>query len=774
MSSIIKKIAGLTSLSRFHTSTAILTLILWVASFHYIQDIVSDTDRLYQHPFKVSKASLNIQFQIQTINRIMNDLRYSKNNEQIATALVQVNKHENELLNEFSLVSQRYLGSKEVIDNIAQSILTWKEIREDIFNLYMQQSNNVGLKYAEQQSHKQVLKLQKEILIITEFANNKAKVLTESTKSNFSHIEKIGLVFFLFLLSMQLILFMMFKKNSIKEKDNVIKALEWSNQLFDSSPDAIIIADQNGNITQVNITAENMFGYDRAEFLGLNIKELMPKRFGNHQEKIASFFNHSSVRIMGEGRDLFAVKKSGQEFQVEISLNLAEQNNKRVAITSIRDVTKQKQIELKVLHQAHYDSLTQLPNRSLSLERLSLAIENAKRNKNKFAIMFIDLDDFKKANDIFGHQTGDRILVTTAARLKNIVRTDDTVGRFGGDEFFILIDNLSSQESLVKISNKILKALKKPFSIGQVNTLLSASIGISVYPDDGNTVEDLLVSADLSMYSSKSAGKNSFTFFESSMRDTLNRQSSIEAALKGSLERNEFHVVYQPKYEICSHTIIGFEALVRWNNAKFTDSNPDEFIPLLEQMGLINDVGMFVLDNALSMIKKWQGITQRPLQMAVNISPVQFNDPALFQQIQQMLTKYNLTGHSLEIEITEGILLDATRELKNTLSDMRKANIAIALDDFGTGYSSLSYIKDYPINSIKIDRSFIEEMNKNKTHTALVNAMVSLAHSLDFHVTAEGIECDAQLAYLKELKCDIAQGYFLSRPISAKQVTELL
>ena len=315
MSSIIKKIAGLTSLSRFHTSTAILTLILWVASFHYIQDIVSDTDRLYQHPFKVSKASLNIQFQIQTINRIMNDLRYSKNNEQIATALVQVNKHENELLNEFSLVSQRYLGSKEVIDNIAQSILTWKEIREDIFNLYMQQSNNVGLKYAEQQSHKQVLKLQKEILIITEFANNKAKVLTESTKSNFSHIEKIGLVFFLFLLSMQLILFMMFKKNSIKEKDNVIKALEWSNQLFDSSPDAIIIADQNGNITQVNITAENMFGYDRAEFLGLNIKELMPKRFANHQEKIASFFNHSSVRKIRESRYLIADQQPCKEIQ---------------------------------------------------------------------------------------------------------------------------------------------------------------------------------------------------------------------------------------------------------------------------------------------------------------------------------------------------------------------------------------------------------------------------------------------------------------------------
>ena len=774
MTNIIKKITGLTSISRFHTSTALLTLILWVASFQYIQDIVSDTDRLYQHPFKVSKASLKIQFQIQSMQRIMNDIKYAKTNDQIQTALSQVSTHESELLSEFTLISQRFLGKKEVLDNIYQSIVVWKEIRLDIFNLYLQKANEVGLKYAEQQSSKQVAKLQQEIVSITEFASNKAKILTESAKSNFSNVEKIGLIFFLFLLSMQLLLFMMFKRHSIKEKNRVIKALDWCNQLFDASPDAIIIADQDGEIAQANITAEKMFGYDRNEFSGLNISALMPKKFTNHQEKIKGFFDNSSSRIMGEGKDLFAVKKSGQEFQVEISLNLAKLNNKRMAITSIRDITKQKQIELKVLHQANYDSLTQLPNRSLSLERLSTSITHAKRNSSKFAIMFIDLDDFKKANDIFGHQAGDRILVSTAARLKNITQLEDTVGRFGGDEFFILIKNFPSQESLIQTSNNILKALNKPFSIGQVNTMLSASIGVSVYPNDGHTVEDLLVSADLSMYSSKNAGKNSFSFFESSMRDTLNRQSSMEEALKGSLERHEFHVFYQPKYDICSNSIIGFEALVRWDNAKFKDSTPDEFIPILEQIGLINEVGMFVLDTALKMIKQWRLITQKPLQMAVNISPVQFNDLTLFQQIQQKLTKYNLSGHALEIEITEGILLEATKELKSTLNEMRNADIGIALDDFGTGYSSLSYIKDYPINSIKIDRSFVEEINKNKTHTKLVKAMISLAHSLDFHVTAEGIECEVQLEYLKEMNCDVAQGYFLSRPITADEVISLL
>jgi diguanylate cyclase (GGDEF)-like protein/PAS domain S-box-containing protein len=536
----------------------------------------------------------------------------------------------------------------------------------------------------------------------------------------------------------------------------------------------MIITTQNGNITQVNITAEKLFGYPRAEFIGLNISELMPKRFLHHQEKINGFFENSSIRVMGEGRELFALKKSGEVFQVEISLNLAELNNNKVAITSIRDVTKQKHIESKVLHQANYDFLTQLPNRFLSVDRLATSLKHAKRNKTKLAVMYIDLDDFKKANDIFGHHFGDEILVSTAARLRNTIRAADTVGRLGGDEFFVLIDHFSSQDSLITVANNILEAFKKPFNIGPISTLLSASIGISVYPDDGHTVDDLLINADLSMYQSKKVGKNSFTFFENSMRDSMKKQSSLEKALKSSLERNEFYVVYQPKYEISSNIIIGFEALVRWDNTEFAGTGPDEFIPVLEQIGLIYDVGMFVLDHALQMIKKWQSMTQQPLQMAVNISPMQFNDPMLFQQVMQKLTKYNLAGHSLEIEITEGIILEATQALKDTLNDFRRADIAIALDDFGTGYSSLSYIKDYPINSIKIDKSFIKEINKNKTQTKLVKAMISLAHSLNFHVTAEGIECKEQLEYLKGLKCDIAQGFYLSRPLTADKIIHLL
>ena len=704
----------------------------------------------------------------------MRDLKQIKGKEQISTALLQVKGHENKVLSELDLIAKRYLGNKGEIDNIYQLLINWRQIRKDILDLHLQKNNDVGLKYAEEKSNQQVAELQSKIVTIIEFANNKAKVLTESAKSNLSNVEKIGLVFILFLLSMQLLLFWVFKKHSIRDKNKILEALSWSNKLLDSSPDAMIIANQRGDITQVNTTAEKLFGYSKKQFITLNISELMPKRFVNHKEKIDHFFNRSSARSMGQGKDLFAVKKSGEEFQVEISLNLAELNNDRVAITSIRDITKQKDIESKVLHQANYDFLTQLPNRFLSLDRLSTAIKHAKRNNNKLAIMYLDLDDFKKANDVFGHQTGDEILISTANRLEKVLRSEDTVGRLGGDEFFILINCFSSQDALKRIATKVLKALKEPYSIGQINTLLSASIGISVYPDDGNTVEDLLVNADLSMYHSKHSGKNSYSFFENSMRNILNRQSNIEEALKGSLARNEFYVVYQPQYDICSKLIIGFEALVRWDNAELKGVGPDEFIPILEQTGLINEVGMFVLDDALKMIKQCQSITHRPLQVAVNISPIQFNDPMLFHHIQQKLTKYGLTGHALEIEITEGILLEATDELKDTLNEIRQADIGIALDDFGTGYSSLSYIKDYPINSIKIDRSFIEEINKNKTHTTLVKAMISLAHSLDFHVVAEGIECEEQLAYLTELKCDIAQGFYLSRPLTSEKIINLL
>ena len=773
MQSIQRGIIGLTSISRFYTSIAILTLILWVASFKYIQNSISDTNLLYQHPFKVSNASLKIKFNIQSMHQVMKGIKHTKSSEQIKVASL-VDKYESDVLSEFTLISERYLGKKEVTDHIYQLITNWRTIRQNIFDLHLQRNNNIELKQAEQQSNEIVKALLHEIGTVIKFANNKAKGFTESSKSSLSNVDKIGLMLILFLLSMQLLLFRLFKRNSIKEKRNVLKALNWSNELLNSSPNAMIIADQRGKITQVNITAQKLFGYSQAEFTNLNISALMPKRFVNHQEKINNFFNHSSTRSMGEGKDLFAIKKSGEEFQVEISLNLAQLNKDRVAITSIRDVTKQKLTELKVLHQASYDFLTQLPNRFLSLDRLARSIERAKRNNNKFAVMYIDLDDFKKANDVFGHQMGDRILVSTAAKLTNVMRANDTVGRLGGDEFVTLIDDFSSKEALIKVANNILDIFKKPFSIGQQNILLSASIGISVYPDDGNTVEELLVNADLSMFKSKDVGKNSFTFFESSMKDSLNRHSAIEEALKGSLERNEFYLVYQPKYEISSNIIIGFEALLRWDNSEFRGINPDEFIPVLEQTGLINEVGMFVLDNALKSIEKWRSITQQPLQMAVNISPLQFNDPMLFQSIQQTLTKYNLPGNALEIEITEGILLEGTEELKKTLNDIREADIGIALDDFGTGYSSLSYIKDYPINSIKIDRSFIDEINKNETQAILVNAMISLAHSLNFHVTAEGIECKAQLEYLKNIKCDIAQGYYLSQPITAEKIIPLL
>jgi len=774
MTEITRKNIRLRSISWLHTSSVILAVILLAASLQYIQNIVIDTDRLYLHPLKISKASLKLQVHIQTIQRIALDIRYAQDSEIINTALLEVRKHENKVLSEFKLISQLYSGNKDAINNVELLFLSWTEIIQDIFDLTLNQGNHLMLKHAEQQSHEHVINLQREIASITQFVNNKAEIFNEGAKSSFSNIEKMTTVLFLFLLSMQLLLFKLFKIRSIKEKNKVLAALSWSNQLLDSSPDAIIISDHNGNITQVNSSAEKLFGYGRVEFIDLNISELMPKRFVNHQEKINDFFEHSCSRRMGEGKDLFAVKKSGSEFQVEISLNLAELNNNKVAITSIRDITKQKQIESKVLYQANYDFLTQLPNRLLSLDRLSTSIKHAKRKSSKLAIMFIDLDDFKKANDIFGHQTGDDILTSTAARLKSVMRDDDTVGRFGGDEFFVLIDSFSTKGSLIKIANNILAVLKKPLSTGQQNILVSASIGISIYPDDGDTVEDLLVSADLSMYCSKKLGKNSFTFFEKPMRDILNRQSSIEEALKGSLERNEFHVVYQPKYEICSNTIIGFEALIRWDNAEFKGCGPDEFIPILEQIGLINNVGIFVLDNALKMVKQWRTLTQKPLQMAVNISPIQFNDPMLFRLIQQNLAKYDLPGQALEVEITEGVLLEGTKALKNTLNSMRNADIGIALDDFGTGYASLSYIKDYPINSIKIDRSFIDEINKNKTHTALVKAMILLAHSLDFHVTAEGIESEEQLEYLKSLKCDIAQGYYLSRPLTADKVLHLL
>lgn len=436
-------------------------------------------------------------------------------------------------------------------------------------------------------------------------------------------------------------------------------------------------------------------------------------------------------------------------------------------------IFERNQSEQKILHQAHFDSLTNLPNRFLSLDRLAHLITEAKRNNDLIALIFVDLDDFKKVNDSLGHETGDKLLISVSKRLEGLVREQDTAGRLGGDEFILILGGLHELDDAQSIAENIINNFRIPFIIDGRDIVLTLSLGISVFPNDGDTASELLRKSDSAMYRSKEDGRNAYNFFTEEMNKNITRRLHLEEQLHGALERGEFTVFYQPKIDLNTNEIMGAEALLRWNNPSLGDVSPNEFIPLTEQMGLITALGEFVLDQSLSMTEKIQNQFNKEFCMAVNISPRQFRERNLFTFIQNVLDKYNISGSYLELEITEGLLMGGDDYINKALFSISDKGIGIAMDDFGTGYSSLSYLRDYPFSVLKIDRSFVNDITSDTNDKELVNAAIAMAHGLMLKVVAEGIETNEQLNLIKEMGCDIGQGYLFSKPLSEDEFFNL-
>jgi diguanylate cyclase (GGDEF)-like protein len=438
-----------------------------------------------------------------------------------------------------------------------------------------------------------------------------------------------------------------------------------------------------------------------------------------------------------------------------------------------RLITRQERTEEKMRHQAHFDALTNLPNRFLALDHLTLMIREARRSGSKIAVLFIDLDFFKKVNDMLGHVSGDKLLVEAAERLRKSVREGDVVGRLGGDEFIVLIGGISSEDEVKAIAENTIRKIAAPFQIDGREVMLSASAGISIYPDDGDENIELIRKADSAMYHSKDSGRNTYSFFTEKMNLSISRRLSLEEQIYGALDRGEFEVFYQQKVDVVSHRIVGAEALLRWNNKALGSVSPDEFIPVAEQTALIIPIGEWVIGEALKMTRQWQKLVPE-FKVAVNISPRQFRDPDLVNNISRALHEAGVSSRDLELEITEGVLMSEYIEVERALIELTQLGVTIAMDDFGTGYSSLNYLRNYPFGVIKIDRSFIRDVNSNSMSEQLNHAAISMAHALGIKVVAEGVETPEQLAVLKELKCDVAQGYYFGKPMSAPEMTRLL
>jgi diguanylate cyclase (GGDEF)-like protein/PAS domain S-box-containing protein len=554
------------------------------------------------------------------------------------------------------------------------------------------------------------------------------------------------------------------------------KSRRWVDSLLDSSPDATVIVDEDGIITRVNRASGKLFGYAKDELIGVKVESLIPEQYREQHVGHRKYHEKSNVHgFMGSNkRELKALTRSGKIIDVEINLSTPSIDGNLFAIATLRDISERLEAESKILHQANYDMLTGLPNRFLAMDRLSQKLIEAKRSKKKVAVLFVDLDDFKKINDTLGHETGDELLILLAERIKNIIREGDTIARLGGDEFVIILDNLDCELDIQRAAEDILNGCRESFKAGHRNLILTVSIGIACYPQDGDNISKLLRNADTAMYRSKELGRNLFTFYTKDMNAKIARQLEIEEHIHFALELNEFYIVYQPKIELSSGKVIGVEALLRWYNPVLGHVPPAEFIPIAEHAGQIISIGFYVLNTSLEVIKYLGTQGHNNLHVAVNFSPIQFRDHRLIDKVSSALKTSGIDSRCLELEITEGVLLSGHDFVNTAISELNDLGVSIAMDDFGTGYSSLSYLRKYPFDILKIDKSFIDDIIHDKADKELVCAIILMAHALDMKVVAEGVEYQQQVDILVKNGCDIIQGYFYGKPLEKDELLVFL
>jgi diguanylate cyclase (GGDEF)-like protein len=438
-----------------------------------------------------------------------------------------------------------------------------------------------------------------------------------------------------------------------------------------------------------------------------------------------------------------------------------------------KDITAQRENEARIHYLARNDELTGLANRSSLQEQLAHAIRQSQRHGRAIAVMFIDLDRFKNINDTLGHDVGDTLLREVGRRLNTCLRESDTLARWGGDEFVAMLEEVDSANDVALIARRVLETLALPYVVDEQEFVITASVGISAYPDDGQDAQTLLKAADIAMYRAKEAGKNNFQYYSPQMNVHSFERLTMEANLRRALERGEFLLHYQPKIDLRSGSIAGAEALIRWQHPDMGLVSPMQFIPLAEETGLIVPIGSWVLRTACAQARAWQDQGLPRMRMAVNISSRQFSQSGLLEEVMGVLEHTGLEPDLLELEITESMLMDDPQQTVKLLHQLKAIGIHLAIDDFGTGYSSLAYLKGFPVSSLKIDRSFVKDVPFDADDVAITLAIVGLAHNLRIRVTAEGVETEAQRAFLRRHGCDEIQGYLIARPLPVAEFEKL-
>lgn len=533
--------------------------------------------------------------------------------------------------------------------------------------------------------------------------------------------------------------------------------------LFDRNPDIVFTLDLSGKFTSVNPMFEKLLGYSNETLLDANLFEYVIS--SGKQETI----RHIEQALLGNPQQFTMVvsTKEGISRDLFITCGPTVVNDQIVGVYGIaKDITEQKKAEQIIHRMAYFDEITGLPNRSKFQECMAETLEEA-RNNSLAGLMFLDLDKFKQVNDTLGHHTGDLLLVDVSKRIIQSVSEGAIVSRLGGDEFTIILPNLKNTEEAIQTANAILQTLAEPFYLHNREIYITTSIGICIYPDHGTDVEMLIKHADASMYQAKGLGGNTYSVYSNDIQEANEAKHKIHSNLRKAILREEFYLHFQPKIDLTCNKINGVEALIRWENQELGHMSPAQFIPIAEESGLILSIGEWVLRTACKQNKAWQVAGFPPIVISVNLSSVQLQNDHLVSTIGHILQETGLDPKWLEIEITESMLLQNTQHTMKVLKEIKELGISISIDDFGVGYSSLSYLKHFSFDYLKMDKSFIDNLNMSPKDELIISGIIKLAHSLNMKVIAEGVESDQQLSYLREQGCDGVQGYLISKPLSA-------
>ena len=545
------------------------------------------------------------------------------------------------------------------------------------------------------------------------------------------------------------------------------KELRLAAGVFETATEAVMIINSKHQIIKVNSAFSDITGYQANEVINHNLFQF---KFTSQDEGyLKNIFTILSTQGSWQG-ELWSKQKNGEKYLQWLAISSMKDPNHHVEgyVFLFSDITKRKADEKRIWRQANFDSLTGLANRGLFIEHFSRSIERAKRNNKLVALLFIDLDRFKYVNDTFGHAAGDLLLIEAGNRINNNLRTSDTVARFGGDEFALVLPDIDELQSIEAVVNKLLISLAQPYDLDGKNAFISASIGVTIYPENGADTETLLRNADSAMYKAKEKGRNASYFFTHEMDIEAQRRRALEQALHSALKNNELSLHFQPIMNLKTGEIVSCEALVRWQHSEYGTIYPGEFIPLAENVGLIIPIGEWVLKHACKEAMTWLNVTQDGIpSISVNLSSYQFKKQDIIKLIKQSLFETGLPSSRLTLEITESLLVNDDDSTLSQLEQIRALGVSLSIDDFGTGYSSLSYLKKFPINYLKIDKSFVMDLILDKESRALIEGIVSMARSLQLDVIAEGVESKAQVAFLQSLDCPFGQGYLYSKPLSA-------